>query len=90
MYRRALIPVSRRPLRLPRRWFGGEKTKEDPKDLKKKWTQRKEAPAWMQRMAPTKGGTTLPTPKEFAVIAIVAAAGYYAWFVEPPKQKKEE
>lgn len=37
-------------------------------------------------MAPTKGGTQLPTPKEAAVIAVVAAAGYYAWFVaEPPK-----
>lgn len=37
-------------------------------------------------MAPTKGGTKLPTPKEAAVIAVVAAVGYYAWFVEPPQR----
>jgi hypothetical protein len=51
-----------------------------------KWTERKEAPKWLNKMAPTKGGTKLPTPKEAALIAIVAAAGYYAWFVEPPKR----
>eukprot|EP00578_Thalassiosira_sp_NH16_P023993 CAMPEP_0181093990 /NCGR_PEP_ID=MMETSP1071-20121207/9746_1 /TAXON_ID=35127 /ORGANISM="Thalassiosira sp., Strain NH16" /LENGTH=45 /DNA_ID= /DNA_START= /DNA_END= /DNA_ORIENTATION= len=31
-------------------------------------------------MAPTKGGTELPTPKEAAVIAVVMAAGYWSWF----------
>src|SRR6056300_1677591 len=55
-------------------------------ESKLKWTQRKEPPKWLSRMAPTKGGTQLPTPKEAAVIAVVAAAGYYAWFVaEPPR-----
>jgi len=55
-------------------------------ESKLKWTEKKEAPKWLNRMAPTKGGTQLPTPKEAAVIAVVAAAGYYAWFVaEPPR-----
>ena len=56
-------------------------------ESKLKWTERKEAPRWMTRMAPTKGGTKLPTPAEAAVMAAVAAAGYYAWFVEPPQRK---
>lgn len=54
-----------------------------------KWTQREEAPKWLQRMSPTRGGTALPTPKEAAVIAAVMAAGYYAWFVDPPKPAEE-
>mmetsp|Transcript_15724 Transcript_15724/g.33249 ORF Transcript_15724/g.33249 Transcript_15724/m.33249 type:complete len:106 (-) Transcript_15724:591-908(-) len=54
-----------------------------------KWTERKEAPRWLKKMAPTKGGTALPTPKEAAVIGVVAAAGYYAWFVDPPKRVDE-
>ena len=49
--------------------------------------EEEEAPRWLRRMAPTKGGTTLPSPKEAAVIAVVAAAGFYAWFVDPPKEK---
>lgn len=54
------------------------------------WKDRKEAPKWLSRMAPTKGGTKLPTPLEAAVIAAVTAVGYYAWFVEPPKRAVEE
>ncbi len=55
------------------------------------WKDRKEAPKWLSRMAPTKGGTKLPTPLEAAVIAVVTAVGYYAWFVaEPPKRAAEE
>lgn len=50
-----------------------------------KWTERKEAPRWLQKMSPTKGGRELPTAKEAAVIGIVVAAGYYSWFVDPPK-----
>lgn len=53
------------------------------------WKDRKEAPKWLSRMAPTKGGTKLPTPLEAAVIAVVTAVGYYAWFVEPPKRAEE-
>mmetsp|Transcript_28421 Transcript_28421/g.48281 ORF Transcript_28421/g.48281 Transcript_28421/m.48281 type:complete len:108 (-) Transcript_28421:1418-1741(-) len=59
-------------------------------ERKLKWTERKEAPKWLNKMAPTKGGTKLPTPPEAALIAVVAAAGYYAWFVEPPKRAAEE
>ena len=55
-----------------------------------KWTERKEAPKWLSRMAPTKGGTKLPTPLEATVIGVVTAIGYYAWFVEPPKRAAEE
>ncbi len=50
-------------------------------------TEKKEAPKWLTKMAPTKGGTALPTPKEAAVIAVVMAAGYYAWFVDGPKKE---
>lgn len=53
-----------------------------------KWTERDEAPKWLKRMAPTKGGTALPTLKESLVIAVVAGAGYYAWFVDPPKEQE--
>ena len=49
--------------------------------------EEEEAPRWLRRMAPTKGGTALPSPKEAAVIAVVAAAGFYAWFIDPPKEK---
>jgi len=34
-------------------------------------------------MAPSRGGTELPSPKEAAVIAVMMALGYYAWFVDP-------
>jgi hypothetical protein len=54
-----------------------------------KWTERKEAPKWLQKMAPTKGGRELPTAKEALVIGVVVAVGYYAWFVDPPKKKEE-
>ena len=54
-----------------------------------KRTQRKEAPRWLQKMAPTKGGRELPTAKEAAAIGIVVAVGYYAWFVDPPKKEDE-
>lgn len=54
-----------------------------------KWTERKEAPKWLSRMAPTKGGTKLPNPLEAAVISVFMAAGYYAWFVDPPKRAAE-
>ena len=54
-----------------------------------KWTERKEAPKWLKRLEPTKGGTSLPTPKEASVMALVAVLGYYAWFIDPPKKAEE-
>ena len=54
------------------------------------WKDRKEAPKWLKRLEPTKGGTKLPTPLEGVVISIVAVAGYYAWFVDPPKQQQSD
>lgn len=51
------------------------------------WTERKDAPKWLQKMAPSKGGRDLPTAKEAAVIGVVLAVGYYSWFVDPPKEK---
>ena len=62
-------------------------TKVDDSHLK--WTQRKEAPKWLQRMAPTKGGTELPDPKFWPIFLLIGAGGYYSWFVDPPKRKKE-
>ena len=55
-----------------------------------KWTERKEAPKWLKRLEPTKGGTSLPTPKEASVMALVALVGYYAWFIDPPKSEEAE
>jgi hypothetical protein len=63
---------------------------EVPKDEKHlKWTERKEAPKWLQRMAPQKGGTELPDAKTSALIFVVASAGFYAWFIDPPKRAEE-
>ena len=53
------------------------------------WKDRKEAPRWLKRLEPTKGGTKLPTPLEGVVIAVVGVAGYYAWFVDPPRQQQQ-
>lgn len=61
------------------------KEAEAAEQAKLKWTKRKEAPNWLKRMEPTKGGTALPTLKEGVVIAVVGVAGFYAWFVDPPK-----
>ena len=36
-------------------------------------------------MAPTKGGTKMPTAKEAAVIAVVMVAGYWSWFGDHSK-----
>ena len=50
------------------------------------WKDRTEAPKWMQRIAPPKGGTQPPNKQEIALTAAVMSAGYYAWFVaEPPR-----
>lgn len=68
----------------------GTKASDKVDESKLKWTERKEAPRWMTKMAPTKGGTKLPTPAEAAVMAVVAAGGYYAWFVEPPQRKESD
>mmetsp|Transcript_10047 Transcript_10047/g.13439 ORF Transcript_10047/g.13439 Transcript_10047/m.13439 type:complete len:118 (+) Transcript_10047:51-404(+) len=51
------------------------------KDLK--WTERKEAPKWLQKMAPSKGGTSMPNKMEMGVISVVALVGGYAWFCDP-------
>jgi hypothetical protein len=40
-------------------------------------------------MAPPKGGTELPDAKFMAVFAIVASAGFYAWFIDPPEPYQE-
>jgi len=54
--------------------------KKDERDLK--WTERKEAPKWMQKMAPTKGGIAPPNRLEMSAILLVGAVGGYAWFVD--------
>jgi hypothetical protein len=67
------------------------KTKELPKDDEThlKWTERKEAPKWLQKMAPQKGGTELPDAKTSALIFVIGSAGFYAWFIDPPKRAEE-
>jgi hypothetical protein len=54
------------------------------------WKERKEAPKWLQRMAPQNGGTELPDAKTSALIFVVASAGFYAWFIDPPKRAEEK
>ena len=52
------------------------------------WKERSEAPKWMQRIAPTRGGK-LSELKWYEATAIAAgcAVFYWAWFVaEPPRQ----
>ena len=56
------------------------------KDLK--WTEREEAPKWMRRMTPPRGGTAPPNKKEMALIGVVIAAGFYSWVIDPPKRQK--
>jgi len=41
-------------------------------------------------MAPPKGGRELPDAKFLAIASVVCVAGYYAWFVDPPKRKREQ
>ena len=53
------------------------------------WKERSEAPRWMQRIAPSKGGK-ISDLKSYEVAALAVGCGvfYYAWFVaEPPKPK---
>ena len=45
----------------------------------------KQAGRLLMRMAPPRGGTERPDATFLGVAAIVCGAGYYAWFVEPPK-----
>ena len=45
--------------------------------------KQKEAPQWLQRMAPTRGGRKPPNKVEAAVIGIVGIFGFYAWFIDP-------
>jgi hypothetical protein len=67
------------------RLLSTEKPKNAPKTLEKdlKWTQREEAPRWMQMMAPYKGATAPPNRLEAIILSIVFVAGYYSWFVDP-------
>ncbi len=41
-------------------------------------------------MAPQNGGTELPDAKTSALIFVVASAGFYAWFIDPPKRAEEK
>ena len=63
--------------------FTNNSAKNKDTQQKLKWTERDEAPQWIQKMAPSKGGTALPNRLEATVISIVFILGYYAWFVDP-------
>jgi hypothetical protein len=39
-------------------------------------------------MSPSKGGTEFPDAKFLAVFAVVGAAGFYAWVIDPPKEQE--
>mmetsp|Transcript_23268 Transcript_23268/g.34468 ORF Transcript_23268/g.34468 Transcript_23268/m.34468 type:complete len:182 (+) Transcript_23268:153-698(+) len=56
------------------------RTPQQQADLK--WTEREEAPWWLQKMAPYKGATKLPNKMETVILSIVTVLGYYAWFVD--------
>lgn len=53
-------------------------------------TAEPEAPkkGFLYRMAPPKGGTEPPDAKFLAVAAVVCSGGFYAWFIDPPKQQE--
>jgi len=64
---------------------GNKTTTADESQLN--WKERSEAPKWMQRIAPTRGGK-LSELKWYEATAIAAgcAVFYWAWFVaEPPR-----
>jgi hypothetical protein len=48
-----------------------------------------EKKTWLNRMAPPKGGTDPPDIRFMAVFAVVASAGFYAWFIDPPAPYQE-
>ena len=43
------------------------------------WKDRKEAPRWMTRMAPTKGGKWPPSPQEAAILVSGFAVFVWSW-----------
>jgi hypothetical protein len=43
------------------------------------WKDRKEAPKWMQRIAPTKGGKWPPSPQEAVILASGLALFVWSW-----------
>ena len=50
------------------------------------WKKRSQAPTWMQRIAPSKGGKVSDLKSyEIAAILTAAAVLYYTSIVEPPK-----
>ncbi len=57
-------------------------TRTPQQEAELKWTEREQAPWWLQKMAPYKGGTKLPNKLEATVLSIVIVLGYYAWFVD--------
>jgi len=56
------------------------KTKEEGGDKKVK-----QAGKWLMCMAPPRGGMEFPDTTFLVVAAIVCGAGYYAWFIDPPR-----
>jgi len=55
-----------------------------PPEKRKGWHR------WLYKMEPPKGGTELPDLKFLAVASVVASAGFYAWFIDPPKCKGKD
>jgi len=43
------------------------------------WKDRKEAPKWMRRIAPTKGGKWPPSPQEAVILVSGFAVFVWSW-----------
>ena len=56
-----------------------ERKKEDDDESHLNWKDRKEAPKWMTRIAPTKGGKWPPSPQEAAILVSGLAVFVYSW-----------
>ena len=82
------LPVDKQKLHRERnelklgRFLSTKKTPDRKSEKDLKWTEREEAPRWMQKMAPLKGGTKPPNKMETIILSIVFVAGYYSWFVD--------
>ena len=56
------------------------KTSDEPEDESHlNWKDRKEAPRWMQRIAPTKGGKWPPSPQEAVILSAGLAVFVWSW-----------
>jgi hypothetical protein len=63
-----------------------KKRPDDHEAYKQGMAQLKQTNPILHKMAPTRGGTEAPDAKFLAIFAVVGAAGFYAWFIDPPSK----